>query len=96
MATLSEDEIRNALAGLPGWEGGGDGITKQYKLDGFPAAVAFVVRLSYAAEAANHHPDVDMRYDKVTVTLSTHSEGGVTAKDVDLARAIEELATPNV
>jgi len=51
-----------------------------------------VVRLSYAAEAANHHPDLDIRYDKVRVTLSTHDQGGVTAKDVDLARAIEDLA----
>jgi 4a-hydroxytetrahydrobiopterin dehydratase len=92
MATLSQDEIRDAVAGLPGWEQAGDAITKEYRLGGFPAAVAFVVRLSYDAEAANHHPDLDVRYDKVRVTLSTHSEGGVTAKDVDLARTIEELA----
>ena len=92
MATLSDDEIADALTGLPGWERAGDGITKEFRLDGFPAAVAFVVRLSYDAEAANHHPDLDVRYDKVRVTLSTHSEGGITAKDVDLARAIEALS----
>jgi 4a-hydroxytetrahydrobiopterin dehydratase len=68
MATLSDEEIRTALADLPGWEGDGDRITKRYALGGFPAAVAFVVRLSYAAEAADHHPDLDIRYDKVTVT----------------------------
>lgn len=92
MATLSDDDIRTALGDLPGWELVDGAITKQFGLGGFPGAVAFVVRLSYAAEAANHHPDLDIRYDKVRVTLSTHSEGGVTAKDVDLARAVEELA----
>lgn len=96
MATLSDDDIRTALDDLPGWEPaeGGGAVTKQYALGGFPAAVAFVVRLSYAAEKANHHPDLDIRYDKVRVTLSTHDQGGVTGKDVDLARAIEELAPP--
>jgi 4a-hydroxytetrahydrobiopterin dehydratase len=92
MATLSDDEIRDALDALPGWEAVDGAISKQYGLGGFPAAVAFVVRLSYAAEAANHHPDLDIRYDKVRVTLSTHDQGGVTTKDVDLARAIEDLA----
>ncbi len=92
MAALSEEDIASALRDLPGWEQAGGQIAKQYRLDGFPAAVAFVVRLSYAAEAANHHPDLDIRYDKVRVALSTHSEGGITAKDVDLARTIEGLA----
>ena len=91
MATLSENEIRTALGGLPGWELADGRITRQYRLSGFPAAVAFVVRLSYAAEAADHHPDLDIRYDKVRVTLSTHSDGGVTSKDLDLASAIEAL-----
>jgi 4a-hydroxytetrahydrobiopterin dehydratase len=92
MARLSDDEIRDALGGLPGWELVDGALTKQYGLGGFPAAVAFVVRLSYPAEAANHHPDLDIRYSRVRVTLSTHDEGGVTAKDLDLARAIEDLA----
>ena len=92
MATLSPDEIRTALDALPGWDLVEAAITRQYRLDGFAAAIAFVVRLSYAAEAANHHPDLDIRYDKVRVTLSTHSEGGVTAKDLDLATAIERFA----
>ena len=94
MATLSDDEIRTALERLPGWEHVEDAITRQYRLDGFAGAIAFVVRLSYAAEAANHHPDLDIRYDKVRITLSTHSEGGVTQKDLDLARAIERFAPP--
>ena len=94
MATLNDEEIRTALAGLPGWELGEGEITREYRLDSFGGAIAFVVRLSYAAEAANHHPDLDIRYDRVRVTLSTHSEGGVTVKDVDLARAIEGFAPP--
>ncbi|HVL28651.1 MAG TPA: 4a-hydroxytetrahydrobiopterin dehydratase [Acidimicrobiales bacterium] len=92
MATLSDDEIKAGLAELPGWDRDGDTIAKDYRRDGFAGAIAFVVRLSYAAEAANHHPDLDIRYDKVRVALSTHSEGGVTAKDLQLARAIEDLA----
>jgi 4a-hydroxytetrahydrobiopterin dehydratase len=94
MATLNDEEITAALADLPGWEHGDGEISREYRLDSFAGAIAFVVRLSYAAEAANHHPDLDVRYSKVRVTLSTHSEGGVTAKDVDLARTIEGFAPP--
>ena len=92
MATLSDDDVRTRLADLPGWELTDGAITKQYALGGFPAAVAFVVRLSYPAEAADHHPDLDIRYDKVRVTLSSHSEGGITEKDVALAQEIEKRA----
>jgi 4a-hydroxytetrahydrobiopterin dehydratase len=91
MTTLSDDDITAALAGLPGWERVGDAITREYRFSRFPDAVAFVVRIAYDAEAADHHPDLDIRYNRVRVTLSTHSEGGVTAKDVDLARVIESL-----
>jgi 4a-hydroxytetrahydrobiopterin dehydratase len=94
MATLADDEIRAALADLPGWEAGDGAISREYRLDSFAGAIAFVVRLSYAAEAADHHPDLDIRYSRVRVTLSTHSEGGVTALDVDLARTIEGFAPP--
>jgi 4a-hydroxytetrahydrobiopterin dehydratase len=94
MATMADEEITAALADLPGWEHGDGEISREYRLDSFAGAIAFVVRLSYAAEAANHHPDLDVRYSKVRVTLSTHSEGGVTAKDVDLARTIEGFAPP--
>jgi 4a-hydroxytetrahydrobiopterin dehydratase len=94
MATLGDEEITAALADLPGWEHGDGEIRREYRLDSFAGAIAFVVRLSFAADAANHHPDVDIRYSKVSVTLSTHSEGGVTAKDVELARTIEGFAPP--
>ncbi len=94
MAPLSDFEISEALAGLPGWERRDAAITKEYRFAGFPDAIAFVVRLSYDAEAADHHPDIDVRYNRVRVTLSTHSAGGVTTKDVDLAGAADRAAGP--
>ncbi len=92
MPALSDDDIRAGLAELDGWELAGGQITRQFKLGNFRDTVAFVVRVSYEAEAAAHHPDVEINYDRVRFTLSTHSEGGVTAKDFDLAAAIERLA----
>jgi 4a-hydroxytetrahydrobiopterin dehydratase len=92
MTVLSEDEVRTAVGDIEGWDAAKEEITKEFKFPGFPDAVAFVVRLAFEAEAANHHPDLDVRYNKVRVTLSTHSEGGVTEKDVELARAIQGLA----
>ena len=92
MSTLTDDEITEGLSTLAGWERAGDEIVKEYRLGNFKDAVAFVVRLSYEAEAANHHPDLDIRWNKVRVALSTHSEGGLTTKDLDLAAAVEALA----
>ena len=94
MATVPDEQVHAALEALPGWELGDGEISREYRLDSFAGAIAFVVRLSYAAEAADHHPDLDIRYSRVRVTLSTHSEGGVTAKDLDLARTIEGFAPP--
>ena len=92
MSTLTDDEITEGLATLAGWERDGDEIVKEYRLGNFKDAMAFVVRLSYEAEAANHHPDLDIRWNKVRVALSTHSEGGLTTKDLDLAAAVEAVA----
>ncbi len=92
MSRLSDDEITDGLASLTGWERTGDEIAKEYRLGNFKDSVAFVVRLSYEAEAANHHPDLDIRWNKVRVALSTHSEGGITAKDLDLAAVVESVA----
>jgi len=89
---LSDAEIRAGLADLDGWAVDGPQITREYSFPSFPDAIAFVVRLSYPAEAADHHPDLDIRYDRVRVMLSTHSEGGVTAKDLDLARTAHSIA----
>lgn len=92
MAKLSDDEVRAGLDELEGWELAGGEITRELRFDTFRDAVAFVVRLSYEAETANHHPDIGIQYNKVRLALSTHSEGGITQKDLDLARAIGPLA----
>ena len=89
---LSDAELTEALGALPGGARDGDVIEKTYELPTFPAAIAFVGRIADRAEAANHHPDLDIRYRKVRVALSTHDEGGITEKDVALATEIEGLA----
>ena len=89
MARLDDDTITERLTALPGWEREGDEIVKTFELPTFPEAIAFVTRIADRAEAANHHPDLDIRWRKVRVALSTHSEGGLTDQDFDLARQIE-------
>ena len=92
MATMSDTEVKAALADLPGWELSGGDIVKEYKFADFVAAIAFVNQLADRAEAANHHPDIDIRWNKVKLALSTHSEGGLTRNDFALAAEIESLA----
>jgi 4a-hydroxytetrahydrobiopterin dehydratase len=92
MAVLSDDEITRGLAGLPGWERDGDSIRAEVQLPSFPEAIAFVTRVGFFAEAANHHPDLDVRWRTVTVVLSTHDAGGITQKDLDLAAQIRDVA----
>ena len=89
---LSDIEIQRALGTLPGWSKRSGVISKTFTRPTFPDAIAFVDRIAVAAETAAHHPDIDVRYTKVTLALSTHDSGGLTQKDIDLARAIEELA----
>jgi 4a-hydroxytetrahydrobiopterin dehydratase len=88
---LDQEAIDAALAGLDGWSGGPDGITRTVELSSFPAAIAVVDRVAEAAEAADHHPDIDIRWRTLTFTLATHSAGGVTGKDVDMAGRIDDL-----
>ena len=92
MATMSDTEIKAALADIPGWELAGSDIVREYKFADFVAAIAFVNQLADKAEAANHHPDIDIRWNKVRLALSTHSEGGLTQKDFALAAELESLA----
>ena len=89
MAKLPEDRIAERLAPLSGWSREGDEIVKTFELPTFPAAIEFVTRIAERAEAANHHPDLDIRYRKVRVALSTHDAGGLTDNDFDLAAEIE-------
>jgi len=92
MARLSDADVSAGLDSLPGWAVVGDEIEKRYELESFPAAIAFVVRVGFLAERADHHPDLDIRWRKVRVALSTHSEGGLTDKDLSLATEIEAAA----
>jgi 4a-hydroxytetrahydrobiopterin dehydratase len=91
MTRIDDTAVTEALATLPGWRRTGDAIEKTFELAGFPDAVAFVVRVGFLAERANHHPDLDIRWKRVRVLLTTHDEGGLTERDVDLARAIEAV-----
>lgn len=89
MALLDDAEIRSRLDELKGWTRDGDAIRKTYTLDTFAEAVAFVNRIAALADKADHHPDIDIRYDRVGCSLSTHSEGGLTRRDFDLAHQID-------
>jgi 4a-hydroxytetrahydrobiopterin dehydratase len=91
MALLTESQIAEALTGLPGWSREGDRVRKEIAFPSFPDAIAFLVRLAFQAEAADHHPDLTVHYRRVTVAYWTHSEGGLTAKDVEGARTVERL-----
>ncbi len=91
MALLSDDVIGRRLDALHGWARTGREIRKTYRFQRFRDAIAFVNRVADLAERADHHPDIDIRYDRVTLTLSTHSAGGLTAKDFDLAGEVEAL-----
>ncbi|MFI2285654.1 4a-hydroxytetrahydrobiopterin dehydratase [Nocardia beijingensis] len=88
---LSDTEIAEALTELPEWSRSGDALTRTVEAATFPAGIELVRRVADVAEEANHHPDIDIRWRKVTFTLSTHSAGGLTALDVALAHEINRL-----
>lgn len=92
MALLSDSEIEARLAEHPGWERAGDAIAKTFERGDFVGSVRFVESLVNPAEAMNHHPDLEISWDKVTVSIATHSEGGITAADFELAAKIDGLA----
>jgi 4a-hydroxytetrahydrobiopterin dehydratase len=88
---LDQAAIDDALSRLDGWTGGSDGISRTAELPSFLAAIGVVDRVAEAAEAADHHPDIDIRWRTLTFACATHSAGGVTAKDVDLAGRIDAI-----
>ena len=90
--TLSDLEIQRALGGLPGWARRGDVLVKTFSFAKFADGIGFVQRIARAADAADHHPDIDIRYTKITCSLSTHDAGGITAADLSLASTIETLS----
>jgi 4a-hydroxytetrahydrobiopterin dehydratase len=91
MARLSDADIDERLSGMDGWERSGDAIVKQFENGDFKGSVDFVNRLTAEAESMNHHPDLEISWSTVTVSISTHSEGGLTDNDFELARRIDAL-----
>jgi 4a-hydroxytetrahydrobiopterin dehydratase len=92
MALLSDSEIEAKLAELAGWQRSGEAIVKKFERGDFVGSAEFVAGLVGPAEAMNHHPDLEISWDTVTVTISTHSEGGLTAADFELATKIDALS----
>ena len=92
MARLTDTEIEAALAELDGWQRDGNTIAREFKLKDFVASVGLMAQVGLLAERANHHPELHNVYNTVRVALSTHDEGGITDKDVALAREINERA----
>lgn len=92
MAVLAEKEIQQALRGLKGWQQQNGAIQRVFEFPDFKAAMQFVNTVADAAEQANHHPDIDIRYNKVTMSLISHDSGGVTQRDVGMAERINAIA----
>jgi len=91
MAALSKKGIRETLKIMPGWSLAGSEIHKKFAFKSFMPAIAFVNKIAEAAEQANHHPDITINYNQVSISLSTHSEGGITPKDFQLAGTIDKI-----
>lgn len=88
---LADDVIETFVSAHPDWTWADDSITRIYEFDDFGESMGFVTRVALAAEKADHHPDIDIRWNRVTLTLSTHSAGGLTQKDLDLADVADGL-----
>lgn len=92
MALLSDDQITKGLSALEGWAQEGSNIVNQFKFNDFIESMGFVTKVAILAERMDHHPDILIEYNKVTITLSTHSEGGLTEKDFKLAEEIQKTS----
>jgi 4a-hydroxytetrahydrobiopterin dehydratase len=92
MPKLTDPEIAERLKAVPHWTREGDAIRRQFTCPSFADAVAFIVRVGFDAEAADHHPDITVNYKRVTLSFSTHSDGGLTAKDFAGAAAADKTA----
>ncbi len=92
MAVLTDSQVQQALGRLPGWQRSGIGIQRLFQFTDFNAAMQFVNQVAAAAEQANHHPDIDIRYNKVLMSLVSHDSGGVTQRDVRMAERINQIA----
>jgi 4a-hydroxytetrahydrobiopterin dehydratase len=92
MGKLNSEQIKAAMPAVKNWKKKGASITRTFQFENFVDAMDFVNKVARSAEKAQHHPDIDIRWNKVTLTLATHSEGGLTKKDFDLAKKIDGLA----
>jgi 4a-hydroxytetrahydrobiopterin dehydratase len=92
MKKFTTAQIKTARAGAPAWKIQGDAIARTFQFKDFPAAIRFVDAVAELAEQACHHPDIDIRWNKVTLTLTTHDAGGLTKKDFVLARKFDEVS----
>jgi 4a-hydroxytetrahydrobiopterin dehydratase len=92
MPAFSAQQVASHLATLPGWQIEGGELTRTFEFKDFVAALAFVNQVGEAAQQAGHHPDIDIRYNRVRLGLVTHDAGGLTAKDFDLAAVADRLA----
>ncbi len=88
MEKLTEDQVATKLESIPDWDESGGAIQRTFQFDDFVGSITFVTRVAEAAEADQHHPDILVRYNKVTLTLSTHDAGGITDKDFALATKV--------
>ena len=91
MPALTAKEISLHLSAVPNWSRRAKTILRTFKFEGFLKSIAFVNRIARKAQRANHHPDIDIRFNKVTLKLTTHDEGGITNKDFSLARQCDEV-----
>jgi len=89
MSKLSTEAVREALRSLPGWQLDGDSIERTYVHPDFRVAIAFVAYVAEIAEKLGHHPDIDVRYNQVRLAVTTHDAGGLTDKDLELARTVD-------
>lgn len=92
MAVLTDSQVSQEVGKLPGWQQKDKAIQRVFEFPDFKAAMRFVNQVAEAAEQANHHPDIDIRYNKVTMSLISHDSGGVTQRDVAMAGRISEIA----
>jgi 4a-hydroxytetrahydrobiopterin dehydratase len=92
MSLLADGEVEAFIEDHPAWSWADRSITRTFEFSDFNKAMGFVTRVALEAEKSNHHPDIDIRWNKVTLTLSTHTAGGLTAKDLDLADTADAFA----
>ena len=91
MPALTTKQVRLHLKAVPNWSKRGQTILRTFKFEGFPKSIDFVNRVARKAQKVDHHPDIDIRFNKVTLSLTTHDEGGITVKDFSLARQCDEV-----